>query len=309
MITTQGIVTAGVTIDGYLIDAAVSEDHGAEAEITDFPVERGPDVSDCIRAKPRTVTIEGIVSNTPFGRMVAERAKSTTLPAQDALALFDRIRAQSKLVTVETSLRVYEDMGLESVSFTVDKSTGDALAFSATFCEVILVSNKRVSIRVAVPRGAGKRDLGNKNGKNIQAADHKRFIYDEDTGQIIGEEEVKWDGSADGGRGQFLREDGRTPLSQEEVDQFNSDIEDSGADAAFDENNPRTRWHDKDGRPLTQVPNTTLFYDDELNQRQPWSRDSRDTRGPSNGNPGDPRLPTAGFNDIPTAPLPGDFLR
>lgn len=53
-------------IDEIWLDVSVRESHGLSAEVTEHPVESGADVADHIRPKQRTVTIEGIISNTPI---------------------------------------------------------------------------------------------------------------------------------------------------------------------------------------------------------------------------------------------------
>lgn len=57
-------------IDGktsaMVLDAMVKEDYTAEAEPTNHPVEDGADITDHVILRPRTLQIEGIVTETPF---------------------------------------------------------------------------------------------------------------------------------------------------------------------------------------------------------------------------------------------------
>ncbi len=55
-----------VQIGGIWIDVSVREGHGVSAEITDHPVESGANIADHIRPLPRTISIEGIVTNHPI---------------------------------------------------------------------------------------------------------------------------------------------------------------------------------------------------------------------------------------------------
>ncbi len=55
-----------VWIDEIWLDVSVREAHGLSADVTEHPVESGADVADHIRPKQRTVTIEGVISNTPI---------------------------------------------------------------------------------------------------------------------------------------------------------------------------------------------------------------------------------------------------
>ena len=54
------------TLDLVQLDVYDSETHGMPTEVTEFPVEDGPDISDNVRRKPKTLTIEGYVSDTPL---------------------------------------------------------------------------------------------------------------------------------------------------------------------------------------------------------------------------------------------------
>lgn len=55
-----------VWIDEIWPDVSVRESHGLSADVTEHPVEEGADITDHIRAKPRTFSIEGLISNTPI---------------------------------------------------------------------------------------------------------------------------------------------------------------------------------------------------------------------------------------------------
>ena len=71
------------TADIIVIDATVSETVNLEADVTDHPVEDGPDINDHIRPKPVMVEIEGIVSETPL--TLAMDLNKMTTSTKDAL--------------------------------------------------------------------------------------------------------------------------------------------------------------------------------------------------------------------------------
>jgi len=54
-----------------ILDASVSENHVASAQVTQHQVETGPDVTDHIRPMPQKLTIEGVISNTPISAVPA----------------------------------------------------------------------------------------------------------------------------------------------------------------------------------------------------------------------------------------------
>jgi len=53
-------------IDLRLVDATISETPTYDAEVTAFPVEDGPDVTDNIALRPITLQIDGVISETPI---------------------------------------------------------------------------------------------------------------------------------------------------------------------------------------------------------------------------------------------------
>lgn len=149
--------TTHIMIDGFLIDCSIKENHSFDSDITDYPVESGANISDNIRPLPIVVEIEGLVSNTPIGLMVAARAGFAYKPAGVAYQLFQRIRERREPVTIQTSLRTYENMALKSLSIPRGEHE-DSMKFTATFQQIETVENKR-TIRVSTPIGTGKKTV------------------------------------------------------------------------------------------------------------------------------------------------------
>lgn len=170
-----------ITIGNITIDAALREEHTLNSEVTSFPVEDGGDITDHVRRLPRTVVIEGIVSDTPLGRAAAVREVPVsspdevliepTVPSMDTFAALELIYAAREPVTVSTSLKLYESMVMESLVIPRDADTGEALRFTATFKEVIIVENRRsrVAVRTATPGGKTKKKLGMKPALKFDA--------------------------------------------------------------------------------------------------------------------------------------------
>lgn len=157
-----------VYIDGYEIDAALSEEHNLDSEVTEYEVETGSDKGDGIRPLPDEVTIEGIVSDSPFGALAARRAAAsldptgTMAPSNEALEHLKAVRARREAVVIETSLGIYRDMALKTLSVPRSAQEGRALRFRATFKKVEIVTNERATVRVATPSAAKKASLGHK---------------------------------------------------------------------------------------------------------------------------------------------------
>lgn len=180
-----------VQIGTYVVDAFVSETHQYDSEVTEFPVEQGSAISDNIRPKPVIVTVEGIVSDTPIGRIVdarngastdgsafvgtndqataIQRANAQTTPSTDALTAMLAIRDARQPVTIVTTLTRFENMVMTGFSVPRDSTTGAALRFSATFQQITIVSNQRVlvkTLRTSSPNGQPKK-VFSKAGKRL----------------------------------------------------------------------------------------------------------------------------------------------
>ncbi len=151
-----------VTIDGFIIDATLTESHNFESDVTSYPTESGSVITDNIRPRPVTVQIDGIVSDTPIGTVATARANESTatgtnfefLPSDAALAKLLEIRDRREPITIETSLKRFESMALTQLEIPRDAETGNALRFSATFQQIVIVTNNRTTIRVASPNNA-----------------------------------------------------------------------------------------------------------------------------------------------------------
>ena len=133
------VITEHVLVNGFLIDCTVSESHEFESEVSDYPVESGIEISDNIRTKPLRVTLEGIVSNTPFGSVQAARAARA----------------------IDTSLDHYENMALVSVVFPRSAGEPEQLRFTAVFQQVTFITNDRSTVPVSSPRIGKKVGIGN----------------------------------------------------------------------------------------------------------------------------------------------------
>ena len=167
-----------VMVGNYIIDVVLSEEHTFEADVTDYPVEDGGSFSDNIRPKPVRLVIEGLITNTPLtsnlsagsqlvdGKRPAVFSDNSSLfegftPATGSLLsqatttvkhlrsdqAYNFLRGISlsrDTVPVRTSLGLFENMALVTLTTPRDANTGDALRFSATFQQIQKVTNTRL---------------------------------------------------------------------------------------------------------------------------------------------------------------------
>jgi hypothetical protein len=157
------------------LDASVSEQHGAQAQVTEHQVESGANIADYVRPMPRKLSLQGFVTNTPItsGRpqlpstastnVVGELggAQQSTLAAngQSYKALtfgvqFDRVKTVYDAIveavlagatfSVFTSLATYTNLIVTNFSAPRDAEHGNAIQFQIDFQEVRIVDSQTV---------------------------------------------------------------------------------------------------------------------------------------------------------------------
>lgn len=226
-----GPATEYIIIDDYLIDCSIRETHNYDSDITEYPVESGSNVVDNIRPLPITVEIEGLVSNTPIGRIKSERQVGIK-PTDHMYGLFMIIRNDREPVTIRTALATYENMAMKSL--TIPKGDHeDALRFTATFIQVKSVENKRV-VRVSVPI-AGK---GKKVAKSPEEYKGRALLIDKVNKAWFDPDLPGWRNYATYGRATITKDSG---------------------DARITTYTERNYWHLYRGLPLAQQK-TNLLY-------------------------------------------------
>lgn len=144
--------TVGMTIleDGVPIltaDATVSESHRQQASVTMHPRETGTDIADHIQPKLPEFSANLIFSATPLNQPATE---GRIAASYDTLV---RLQTERRLVTLVTSLKVYEGVALVDLSAPVSAQTGEALVVDTTWRVVRTVSTQQVAIPAAILRG------------------------------------------------------------------------------------------------------------------------------------------------------------
>ncbi len=145
-------------IDGYVIDCEISGDPTYENEVTQYPVERGSDVNDHVHTKQDTLSVEGIVSDSPIGDVNTTRLYEQIV--NGAVAYADaghqrllQIHTDKLPVNVTCAMGSFDNMIM--LTYT-PKRVGDSIQFTATFQAMTFVDNERSTIKVATPRSAKK---------------------------------------------------------------------------------------------------------------------------------------------------------
>lgn len=161
-------------IDNLTLDATISDKVSIRNEVTSLPIEDGSDVNDHIIKKPLSLTIVGVVSNTPLASAIGLTAytesfkssaagqliKDTGTRVDSALDELLRIAGRTSgelidssdvpIVTVVTGLKVYSNLVLTMLNIERDRNTGDALPFTAEFTNIHKAKLNYVTIQPPV---------------------------------------------------------------------------------------------------------------------------------------------------------------
>jgi len=150
-----------VLIDGYPIDITTGETHTFPLEVTSYPVEKGADIADHVRAKPMKISLECIVSDTPIGAVAGHTTRRDgSIPSGVIYQKLLKMRQDGEPLVVSTSLDVFEDMVMSDLSIPRESGEPHQLRFKIEFTQFIFVTNNRTTVRVATPGGEGTKHLG-----------------------------------------------------------------------------------------------------------------------------------------------------
>lgn len=181
-----------VSLDTFTIDCTLTEAIDLEADVSEFEVETGSNISDNRRTKPAEISLAGVVSDTPIGdtSLIAEAVRLAAGPLNIALDAFRGLTSSSGAAsissqafyklqslfefgslatedgtfTVTTSFRVYDNMVVKSLRFTRDAKTGKALVFTCTLREIRTVTTATTFIfspaMLQAPTNAGTKSPG-----------------------------------------------------------------------------------------------------------------------------------------------------
>ncbi len=138
-----------------VVDAFIKESHAFCAEITEHPVENGSVMADHIITKPFSLTIDGIISNTPMtlvGLTAFDSAKRFVEGESNDMVVYafetiEDLFAKRTPLSIATSLKTYHKMVLESL--TIERGGGfynDSLHFSCTAKQIHLAHQDRIKL-------------------------------------------------------------------------------------------------------------------------------------------------------------------
>lgn len=153
------------------LDCSVQETHTRESPPTEFEVESGVSISDHIIVKPKSLEIQGLITDTPLSVLnsAVTTVASALLPnialvgAAAGISLFKSlvgskspsVQAFGQLLSLQesrvpfdvlTSLYRYTNMYIKSISVPRDATTGQVLLFTVSLVQLIIVQPKYTNL-------------------------------------------------------------------------------------------------------------------------------------------------------------------
>jgi len=136
-------------IDIIAIDAVLTENVSYKSTVTDEPVETGEDISDNIVIHPYTVSIKGVITDSPYDEwgnvLKANLGEGLSRSKSSYEALLD-LYYKRIVFNVVSGFDIYTDVAFTDFTINRDSTSGKAIDFDAEFKHIIKVSPQRVKI-------------------------------------------------------------------------------------------------------------------------------------------------------------------
>jgi len=148
-------------IGDLVIDYTESEIIEHSTTITNHPVSSGGNISDHVYNNPIIIKLDGSITDNSLytdintltgffqGNVISNIYNYITGPSQKQIFAFnflETLKANKALITVVAKMKSYDNMIIESLSFSTDKSTGNRLMFNITLKQITFVTSKIVNI-------------------------------------------------------------------------------------------------------------------------------------------------------------------
>lgn len=135
-----------VSVAGIEADALISEEVSYSADIPEYPVEKGYNVSDTIILKPVSLSLTLFISDTPATWSGRRGHKPSAGRTKKICKKFENLYFKRKLVKVVTSDKIYTNMGITSMNISHSKELGYARQISLSLKKVYVTKKKTVKI-------------------------------------------------------------------------------------------------------------------------------------------------------------------
>lgn len=119
------------SVGAVFLDVTINEEHSYTSKATQFPIENGEFISDHVIKDPITLSLSGIVSDSPLSILALFNR------SQDAFTRLVRIYDLKEKITVVTGLKIYENMIMTALKIPRNLETGESLNFNMEFQQII----------------------------------------------------------------------------------------------------------------------------------------------------------------------------
>lgn len=128
-----------------VVDLYYDESHSAVVTKTKFPVEDGSSRTDNAVVEPEQLVLKGMVSDLQgFAGGIVNVADQSR--GKEAWGRIKALKNSLELVEVVTVLGMYENMQVVGADATVNSDTGEALSFTITLEEALIVETETVQL-------------------------------------------------------------------------------------------------------------------------------------------------------------------
>ena len=133
-----------VSIDGIEFDALLDQSRDYEADVPEYPTEKGFSVSDTIVLKAETISMTLYVTDTPV--TWKNRFGSGAGRVESIIKRLEQLYFAKKVFTVVTSDAVYDNMVLTSMSIAKSSDVGYAREIPISLKKIIVTESNTVTI-------------------------------------------------------------------------------------------------------------------------------------------------------------------
>ncbi len=133
-----------VNINGIEFDALIEESYDLEAQVPEYPTEKGFSVSDTIVLKPETISMTLFVTDTPV--TWRNRHGSGIGRTEAVVKQLKNLYFSKQVVTVVTSDEVYDSMAITNISFAKSADVGYAREIPITLKKIVVTESATVTI-------------------------------------------------------------------------------------------------------------------------------------------------------------------
>lgn len=133
-----------VSINGIEFDALIDESLDLEAQVPEYPTEKGFSVSDNISLKPENLSMTLYVTDTP----VTWRNRHGSGPGrvEGVVKQLKSLYFSKQVVTVVTSSEVYDSMAITNLSISKSSEVGYAREIPITLKKIVVTESSTVTI-------------------------------------------------------------------------------------------------------------------------------------------------------------------